>query len=74
MIVVYCSTCGLRIFIRYRLYGYAVRIPLLPQDTKQKGIEKSIPFVFYAYGANSFADEGIKNKRYGLPLFAQCGL
>ena len=46
------------------------RIPPSPQTTKQKGIEKSIPFVFFP-ATSLLVGGGEENKWYSLLLFAQ---
>ena len=51
--------------------GFESHLPPKEQ-TKQKGVENSTPFVFIVYGANLFADIDYENKVVDCQLFAQC--
>ena len=48
-----------------------VRIPPSPQDYEAKRYREIDTFCFYTFGASSLADEGVKTKDGGVPLFAQ---
>ena len=63
MSMVYCS--GLKpcaVFIGYRLYGFAIRIPPSPLDHEAKRYREIDTFCFYTFGASLLADEGVKTK------------
>ena len=46
--------------------------PSLSARPRSKKVSRnSIPFVFYTFGASLLADEGVKTKDGGVPLFAQ---
>ena len=51
--------------------GFESHLPPKEQ-TKQKGVEFSTPFVFIVYGANLFADIDYENKVVDCQLSAEC--
>ena len=68
------STCAIKVSSRGRAYGSTFESLSLRKPTKQKGIEKSIPFVFYTFVQVYLLTKGMKNKNCRLADFCVVGL